>query len=107
MRALRLSILFLLLFSGVTFAEDKADEEKTRAGEMRTHVLEPVTVTATKREERLEKVPASMSTVSDVEIEEMGAWKLGEVLDTGPRQAARYPGRLAGGLSRPSRTGPG
>ncbi len=84
MHALHFFILLLLLLSGTAFAQDKAAEEKAKSGEIKTHVLEPVTVTATKREERLEKVPASISTVSDVEIEEMGAWKLGEVLDTLP-----------------------
>jgi iron complex outermembrane receptor protein len=84
MHVLQFLILLLLLFSSPAFAQDKAGEEKAKSGEIKTHVLEPVTVTATKREERLEKVPASISTVSDVEIEEMGAWKLGEVLDTLP-----------------------
>jgi hypothetical protein len=35
--------------------------------------------------EKLEKVPASISTVSDTEIEEMGAGRLGEVMDTLPK----------------------
>ena len=84
MHALSFFIMLFLLLSGAAFAQDKAAEEKAKTGEIKTHVLEPVTVTATKREERLEKIPASISTVSDVEIEEMGAWKLGEVLDTLP-----------------------
>ncbi len=84
MRVLRVVVLCIMLLPAAVHADDAAEEtsEKTQKG--RTHVLEPVTVTATKREEKLEKVPASISTVSDTEIEEMGAWKLGEVLDTLP-----------------------
>lgn len=84
MHALQFFILLFLLLSGAAFAQGKAAEEQAKSGEIKTHVLEPVTVTATKREERLEKVPASISTVPDTQIEEMGAWKLGEVVDTLP-----------------------
>jgi len=84
MHALRLITLFMLLLPTVVFAEEHPVKGKDVTGEIKTHVLDPVTVTATKREESLEKVPASVSTVSDTEVEEMGAWKLGDVLDTLP-----------------------
>lgn len=85
MLVLRLPILFmLLLLPVVAFAEDSAEKGKSDSDKLKTLVLEPVTVTATKREEDLEKIPASISTVPDTQIEEMSAWKLGEVMDTLP-----------------------
>ncbi|EFL52428.1 TonB-dependent receptor [Solidesulfovibrio fructosivorans JJ]] len=85
MLVLRFLIVFMLLLLPATaFAEDNAKKGAGASEKLKTLVLEPVTVTATKREESLEKVPASISTVSDTQIEEMGAWKLGEVLDTLP-----------------------
>lgn len=84
MRVLRLFILMLLLVPGAVLAGDNAQSDENTAGRTSAHVLEPVTVTATKREERLDKTPASISAVSGAEIEERGAWKLGEVLDTMP-----------------------
>ena len=85
MLVLRLLIIFMLLLLPATaFAEDRAEKGKSDSDKPKTLVLEPVTVTATKREEDLEKVPASISTVPDTQIEEMSAWKLGEVMDTLP-----------------------
>lgn len=44
------------------------------------HLLETVRVTATKRSEDLQNIPASISALSGEDIEEMGARKLGEAL---------------------------
>ncbi|SNR62002.1 iron complex outermembrane recepter protein [Humidesulfovibrio mexicanus] len=44
------------------------------------HLLETVRVTATKREEELQRVPASVSALDETSLEQMGAQKLGEAV---------------------------
>jgi iron complex outermembrane receptor protein len=46
----------------------------------RPHLLETVHVTATKRSEAMQEIPASISTIDGGGIEEMGAQKLGEAV---------------------------
>ncbi|QJT10962.1 TonB-dependent receptor [Oceanidesulfovibrio marinus] len=73
-----------LLCPGMALAAEEAEKSSNSTHEMESLYLQPVTVTATKRTQKAVDVAASISTVSDVEIEELSAWKLGEVLDILP-----------------------
>lgn len=70
----------LLLFPCWAFGAEDAPEQDGKD----VPVFEEVVVTSTKREEPIQEVPASISSVSGAEVEEMNAWDLGEAVRVMP-----------------------
>jgi len=81
MRSFKHWLAGLLLCPGLALgAQTQEGQYASNATEPAPHLLETVRVTATKRSEDLQAVPASVSVLQGATLEEMGAQKLGEAV---------------------------